>query len=212
MTIISFAYKLADEVIFMNYKDYQQARDAAWRILIDCGVRELPVNLNVICAHLGIRVFSYSAGKSVINRHRLGSLTMKTDGFLLYLYEKPIVFFDEHCSPQRIRFTIAHEIGHLILDHIRAGQVTTINREPAPGDSPQETAANQFAARLLAPACVLWGMDVHTTDDIAQLCNISHVAAAFRAERMRILYARQKFLTSPLERKVYDQFKGFMGV
>lgn len=196
----------------MNYKDYQQARDAAWRILIDCGAHELPIDLNEICAHLGISVFSYRTGRSIIERHKLDRLTRRTDGFLLYLYEKPMVFFDEHCSPQRIRFTIAHEIGHLLLGHVHAGQVTAVNREPDPGDDPHETAANQFAARLLAPACVLWGLNVHTPEDIARICNISQTAAEFRADRMRVLYKRQKFLTSPLERMVYNQFKDFMGV
>lgn len=196
----------------MNYKDYQQARDAAWRILIDCQAHKLPIDLNEICDHLDLNVFSYSTGRNIIERHELNRLTRRTDGFLLYLYEKPMVFFDEHCSPQRIRFTIAHEIGHLLLGHVRAGQVTAVNREPDPGDDPHETAANQFAARLLAPACVLWGLNVHTSEDIARICNISQTAAEFRAERMNVLYKRQKFLTSPLERMVYNQFKDFMGV
>ena len=67
-----------------------------------------------------------------------------------------------------------------------------------------------FASRLLAPACVLWALNARTPEEIAALCQISHQAAKFRAERMAILYERNRFLSSPLERKVYDQFKEFI--
>ena len=93
---------------------------------------------------------------------------------------------------------------------MQPGQVTAIKREPAPGDSPQERQANQFAARVLAPACVLWGLDLHSADEIAAACGISRAAAAFRAERMQELYRRGKFLTAPQERRVYRQFENFI--
>ena len=73
-----------------------------------------------------------------------------------------------------------------------------------------EREANVFASRLLAPACVLWGCNVQSPEEIMQLCDISHQAAQFRYNRMKVLYERQKFLTSPLEKKVYKQFKSFM--
>ena len=73
-----------------------------------------------------------------------------------------------------------------------------------------EQAANRFAADLLAPACVLWRLDLHRAEDIAQACKISIQAARFRAERMEILYQRNKFLLHPLERAVYQQFDPFL--
>lgn len=33
----------------MNYQDYKDARDASWRILIDCEVTELPVRISGVC-------------------------------------------------------------------------------------------------------------------------------------------------------------------
>lgn len=67
-----------------------------------------------------------------------------------------------------------------------------------------------FAARLLAPACVLWGINAQTAEQIATVCNISHEAAKIRAERMEVLRKRGKFLTSPLERQVYKQFENYI--
>ncbi len=49
----------------------------------------------------------------------------------------------------RRRFTIAHELGHLVMGHLRGGQVVideTLNER-----APQEREANAFAAGLLMP-------------------------------------------------------------
>lgn len=196
--------------MFNNYKNYQQARDASWKILLDCGVDSLPVDVLDVARQLGVRVFSYEQGARIIRRHKLQRIADRTDGFTFAVCGSPIVFFNAGTSRQRARFTIAHELGHICLNHLEWNRPTVVNREPGPHDNPRETAANQFAARLLAPACVLWALDIHTPEDIAKLCDISLLAARFRADRMAELYRRQRFLTSPLEREVYEQFQPFI--
>lgn len=194
----------------MDYRDYQNARDAAWRILIDCNIDQLPVNLNTVCRKLKIRALTYGKNTKLIERASLSQAVHRTDGMTFYARETPIILFDEKMLPARAKFTVAHELGHIILGHVKPGNVTTVNREPQPNDEPEERAANQFAARLLAPACVLWGLDVHTTEEIMELCHISRQAAQFRAQRMEELYRRNKFLMSPLEREVYRKFQPFI--
>ena len=179
----------------MNYKDYQNARDAVWRLLIDLRISELPVNTVKVCAELGIKLHYYET-------------TDESDGMSCYINGVPHVFVSSAVSPERRRFTIAHEIGHIILGHV--GKFELINREPSPTDNPIERAANVFASRLLSPACVLWGCNVRTAGQIQELCQISRTAAEDRAERMNELYKRNRFLTSPLEQKVYSQFETFI--
>lgn len=74
------------------------------------------------------------------------------------------------------------------------------------GKPAQETQADEFAARLLAPACVLWALNINTANEIAAICDISQTAAAYRAKRMEVLLQRNMFLSHPLERKVYNAF------
>ena len=51
---------------------------------------------------------------------------------------------------------------------------------------------------------------IRTAQDIASVCDISITAAKIREARMAVLYERNKFLTSPLERKVYKNFETFV--
>lgn len=155
-------------------------------------------------------MLSYGKNTEMIERANLSQAVHRTDGITFYTEETPIILFDEKVLPARAKFTVAHELGHIILGHVKPGEVTVANREPSSKDAPEEQAANQFAARLLAPACVLWGLDIHRPEEIMELCHISRQAAQFRAMRMEELYRRDKFLVSPMERKVYQQFQPFI--
>lgn len=179
----------------MNYKDYRNSRDLAWQILLNEGVAELPVKVVELCRGMGIQVRYYTPKDG-------------NDGKSTIFWGKPRIFVSSECSPERQRFTIAHELGHILLGHV--GECELVNREPSRGDNPIEQAANVFASRLLAPACVLWALDARTPEEIASLCRISYQAATFRAERIDLLYKRNKFLTSPLERRVYEQFADYI--
>lgn len=179
----------------MNYKQYQNSRDLAWRVLLNERITELPVPIVQICRQMGIRVKPYTPNDD-------------NDGYSTIIWGSPNIFASQECSPERQRFTVAHELGHILLGHV--GEKKLVNREPSRGDNPIEQEANVFASRLLAPACVLWALDARTPEQIARLCRISHQAATFRAERMELLYQRNKFLTSPLERAVYEQFVDFI--
>ena len=179
----------------MDYKNYQVSRDLAWQILLNEGVTELPVKMGQLCRKMGISL-------------RYFSPVDDSDGYSTIINGRAVIFVSDRCIPMRQRFTAAHELGHILLGHV--GQYQLVNREPSSADNPIEQAANVFASRLLAPACVLWALNARTPEEIAALCQISHQAATYRAERMALLYERNKFLSSPLEREVYRQFAPFI--
>lgn len=179
----------------MEYQQYKKSRDLSWRVLINENVTELPVMVGRLCRQMGIQLRYYTPMDS-------------NDGFSTIIDGQPWIFVSENCSQERQRFTVAHELGHILLGHV--GNYQLVNREPSHVDNPIEQSANVLASRILAPACVLWALEARTPEQIAKLCHISMRAAEFRAVRMEVLYKRGKFLSSPLERQVYQQFAEFI--
>lgn len=196
----------------MNYNNYKTARDAAWNTLIQCRISSLPVSLSAICRHYNWVLADYINGKQSIELLGLSELKGKTDGFCAATENHIYIFYDSSLPVGRQRFTIAHEIGHLMLGHVGPGMATVENREPTGTEREEETQANQFAARLLAPACVLHEIGAMTAEEIQRLCGISLQAAEYRAERMKELERRGRYYTSPLERQVIRQFHSYIQV
>lgn len=179
----------------MDYKKYKISRDLAWEILLRENVRELPVSTSKLCKQMGVTL-------------AYGTPEPQSDGFSTVIDGAMYIVIREGLNAGRTRFTVAHELGHILLGHV--GKYHLVNREPSETDNPIEQEANVFASRLLAPACVLWGCGAKTAEEISNLCDISLQAAQIRAKRMEVLYKRNKFLSSPLERKAYEQFMPFI--
>ncbi len=180
----------------MNYAIYKNARNASWQCLIDCGVSELPIRPVRIAAHYGIRC-------KVATKEQLRGASGEISSFGDEIY---ISFLEDDPKPRQ-RFTVMHELGHYLLGHLGDKQMSRREDECRPEE---EQTADKFAIDVLAPACVLWGLGMHTADDIARVCGISMQAAQFRAQRMELLYRRNMFLSHPLEKRVFEQFGDFI--
>lgn len=199
------------------YENYKKARDAAWKMLIKYRVGKLPVNITEICVGEGFILLPYTRVSDKLSMLGLSEHAKKTDGFSMLANRHLLLFYDDTKDWRRQRFTIAHELGHYLNGDL-SEKPTARNTEPSDSDDPRETSANMTACRILAPACVLWHMNITDARGIARLCDISYSAAKWRAERLKTLMARDAkyrelyghgcFLMSPLERAVYKQFFG----
>ena len=86
------------------------------------------------------------------------------------------VLFDPSPRPARLRFTLAHELGHLLLSHLAEG-------------SREEREANIFAAQLLMPLPVLDRLLAEgrlTPAALAERCGVSCGAAAAMLRSARL--------------------------
>lgn len=110
----------------------------------DSGFTSIPVNVEAIAprhhAHIVLENFSDDVS---------GILVRKGNG------ENAMIAVNAAHGLLRRRFTIAHELGHLVLSH--KGEVfvdkAIVNKRATSGQfvDPQEIEANQFAASLLMP-------------------------------------------------------------
>ncbi len=172
----------------MNYKRYKFSRNLAWEILIREHIEELPVKLIPLCKKMHIKIIKYSDAPQIPNK--------SGDGCQAVIGGNMYILYNEGVSDERKRFTIAHELGHIIMKH-----------SGLPDD---EHEANVFASRLLMPACVLYESGVQNAQEIMQMCNVSYTAAKYRLERLNILRERNKWYLHPLERKVKRRFKKYI--
>jgi Zn-dependent peptidase ImmA (M78 family) len=79
-------------------------------------------------------------------------------------------------APVRRRFTIAHELGHILLHDLGVA----FRDDTFTGDS-RETQANQFAAQLLMPSWMLAGAELQApVPALARRYNVSDQAMKFR--------------------------------
>lgn len=108
----------------------------------------IPVDLERIAVHLGILI-------------RREALDGDISGFLFRQNDQAAIVVNRRQSKTRQRFTIAHEIGHYILDHKRdeihvdRAFVLKFRRGKPAGSDPDEIQANAFAAALLMPRDML---------------------------------------------------------
>ena len=134
------------------------------------------------------------------------------DGVSLNLKAKhgsPHVIVNDQSPPSRQRFTMAHELGHILIPwHIGSILIDQVAPVPAHRSNyftshswSMETEANSFAAELLMPH--LWIMELlSTTDDLStvhrciiQTCKTSAFSAAIRLSQLlpaRIVYASER--------------------
>lgn len=181
----------------MYYAIYRNIRDSAWQCLLDFKIDRIPVDVLAIARNANITVTRNTSAFKLSNSEYGRTLT---DG------KSWIIIYDDTMPEEVCRFTIAHELGHIFLGHdmtyAKYSHLKEFENKPK-----SEQQADAFALRLLCPACVLWGLNISKAEDISVCCKVPLDIAKQREKRMRELRKRNKFLTSPLEKEVYEQFE-----
>lgn len=123
-----------------------EIENIASEVLASLGIKEAPIPVDKIAELLGITIENQD-------------LDDTTSGFLVRRNEKTIIGINQSHPPVRIRFTIAHELGHyklhadraLFVDYYKGSKIMRSEEQY----SPQEKEANQFAAFLLMPKKII---------------------------------------------------------
>lgn len=126
-------------------------------------INKLPLkidDLGKICEKLGYSLLSYQESESVLKELGMYAYTAYP-AFTIHTKEAKFVLFNSTLSTGTRIFAIAHEIGHVALQHNYHGALGFSNV-----DSHHEQEANAFAYQLIAPLCVLYAMDVRTVREI----------------------------------------------
>ncbi|MBR3317986.1 MAG: ImmA/IrrE family metallo-endopeptidase [Atopobiaceae bacterium] len=152
---------------------------AAEQLMEDMGLWRYPIKVMDVLQWMGVPLTPYS---SFEKQERGEIMQASPDAFLAMRGSQSEVFYNDGiCRCTRIRFSIAHEIGHIWLGH----------REQTPKN---ERSANYFAGYLLAPhpliiAHGLWS-DVATSMWLSERC------AKFAHDQAKARWAEKRPFTS----------------
>lgn len=190
---------------FQNFSESDFSKEDYYRIckkarltLIKNKLNFLPINLQKIVQNNNWYVCSFKKAKQLLESLEK-DLTKDNYGFTIKINRKFIIFYDDTIAESYQRFTIAHEIGHIVLNHFNSSNHVNDEKE-----------ANMFAARLLMPLCILYECNVTKIKEIQKMCKVSYQAAKFRFQRLCLIKTRNKFYTERLEIKVRKLFNGFI--
>lgn len=165
----------------------------AYRLLTECGISDAPVNLEPIAAHVGatIRLEPFDGDD-------LSGMVFKHQGQIF-------VGINSNHGTNRQRFTLAHEIAHIVLhslDQVHIDKqfpVKLRDDKSSQAVDPHEIEANAFAAALLMPEAMLkrdladfdesgWGSDWKIPiGQLAKKYQVSDMAMTFRLANLGLV-------------------------
>jgi len=157
----------ADELLTPQIKMARLKASEIWNEFCE---KKIPIILNVVIQKLGINV----TGMELTS---IDGIT-KTDGDIC------LVVYDQNSPIVRQRFTVAHEIGHIALEHTSLwGGCNQYSKKS------QEKEADAFAGELLVPSddIKLFAKNGCTIKDIMKRYWISESAAFVAVENNKLL-------------------------
>ena len=165
------------------------AREQARGLVEKLGLKAPPVPVEKLAKALGVRV-EYNPFDD-----ELSGMAFLRDG-------KPVIGVNANHHPNRQRFTIAHELGHILLHRSRLDAAVLIDKNKnfiprdaisAEGTDPVEVEANAFASELLMPVKLVRQVLSESTRDLhddeylialAKRFRVSLAAFQFRLEKI----------------------------
>ena len=148
---------------------FRERFDPQWRFALFDPWLPISTTRNLLCAR-----FATMAEIHGLNYGEFMKTVPSTDGFTMRHGKNYIIVYNDapHIPYARKRFTVAHELGHVVLRHQRNGEA-------------EECEADTFARNLLAPRrlALKYGIDFR---DYPSVFGIS-AAAARMCERYRTL-------------------------
>lgn len=151
--------------------NYKYARDMAKKILKQHNITDVPTDLHVICERLGLEYVELNDPNEL-------------DGAVLVMNGSRVAMLNRAKPFVRARFTLAHELGHIFLNHDKRdfydaeaarelGEDMSDNVKPA-----KEKEADAFASELLIPMEQLKNFqgELKNPDKLAEIFQVSKPA------------------------------------
>lgn len=181
-----------------NTPNYHKATNAAYELLIEQDLLEIPVSLSKILhihkQHIHLMTYSQMAARFNLSVNQYRELAPSEYGFTMKKGDYNYILYNEEKGYHTNRFTIAHEIGHIVLGHKTDDSVTA--RE-----------ANCFARNLLCPVPLIDTFNITEVKDYVGWFAISEIMAEYSIKN---LSSDRYYITDSLYNLVNDLIYTFM--
>lgn len=148
------------------FPDYQRATNAAYKVLANMKGFSFSTDVFAIVQRLpNCRILAYGQAAMLYGVHHSLLIQNSEYGFSIVKNGRRIILYNENMPFSCIRFTIAHEIGHAVLEHEDENNTFA------------EKEANCFARNLLCPIPVVESFNLESPSDYVSLFNVSESMA-----------------------------------
>lgn len=168
---------------------YESIKNDVVNMYVDCDISAIPIDVFDLCDRLGYILKPYSSlGMEKSNK----IMNLIEDGFHRFENGKVVIYYNDSILEGRIRFTIMHEIGHIIRKHYQYSQLA-------------ENEANWFAAYALCPPPIIDKFEINDCDDLISKFNITY-DCAYNSMNRYIAWKKRNMPLLEYERKLIQQF------
>lgn len=154
--------------------DHQFIKFITLNVFHDCKVYSFPINCFEILNYYGLSIHPYSSLDASLREY-----CFKYSEDALNYRDK--ICYNDNQPSGRIRFSLMHELGHILLNH-------TENHTP---DMEQE--ANYFASNILAPRMAIHYAACKNHIEVSRLFELTNEAAQYTFDDYRRWYRRIVF-------------------
>lgn len=155
-----------------------------------------PVDLRDICDKNNWKLIPYTSFDWKL-------YSISSDGFSFVNNGEVYIFYNESRMTERINFTIAHEIGHIVLGHLFTNDVLSHNKLVK--NNVLEIEANVFARNLLSPAPLIVNLkQLPSSKKFAKKFNVSEQFMNIRYQYLDLDYRSVKYSD-----RVVEKFKHY---
>lgn len=153
-----------------------------------CNIKSFPLDCEDVSKKLGCKLYRYS---ELSEPKRNSCLLVSNESMKIHNR----IYYNDYIIPGRIRFSIMHELGHIVLDH---------------GDYKNdelEAEANFFASNILAPRMAIHYSKCKNNVDVAKQFNMTYEAAQYAFDNYKLWHRRVVYHKMDLiDKAMYSQF------
>ena len=194
---------------------FHRAEEMADAFLVKMNITKLPFAPLDILRQMGVKISTYGkiANRLNCSYDEIAETFESADGYSSYdadTNKYAVAYNETKYPPERQRWTLAHELGHIVLGHFTEFTETRLARGGLTGEEYRvlDQEADAFASEVLAPGLVLFESGAYRERDIIQdVCDISFTAAKYKAQHLSRIAA---YTNVPRYRLLRQQFFDFI--